>query len=343
MATIKDVARLAGVSVATVSRVINNSPKASEASRLAVHSAMESLSYHPNANARALAQQTTETVGLVVGDVSDPFFGAMVKAVEQVAYHTGNFLLIGNGYHNEQKERQAIEQLIRHRCAALVVHAKMIPDADLASLMKQMPGMVLINRILPGFENRCIALDDRYGAWLATRHLIQQGHTRIGYLCSNHSISDAEDRLQGYYDALAESGIAANDRLVTFGEPDESGGEQAMTELLGRGRNFTAVACYNDSMAAGAMGVLNDNGIDVPGEISLIGFDDVLVSRYVRPRLTTVHYPIVTMATQAAELALALADNRPLPEITNVFSPTLVRRHSVSTPSLEASHHATSD
>ncbi len=108
---------------------------------------------------------------------------------------------------------------------------------------------------------------------------------------------------------------------MTFGEPDESGGEQAMTELLGRGRNFTAVACYNDSMAAGAMGVLNDNGIDVPGEISLIGFDDVLVSRYVRPRLTTVRYPIVTMATQAAELALALADNRPLPEITNVFSP----------------------
>jgi LacI family transcriptional regulator len=120
---------------------------------------------------------------------------------------------------------------------------------------------------------------------------------------------------------------------VTFAEPDESGGEQAMTELLGRGRNFTAVACYNDSMAAGAMGVLNDNGIDVPREISLIGFDDVLISRYVRPRLTTVRYPIVTMATQAAELALALADQRPAPEITHLFSPTLVRRHSVMAPS----------
>ncbi|VFS83094.1 Galactose operon repressor [Raoultella terrigena] len=291
MATIKDVARLAGVSVATVSRVINNSPKASEASRQSVSTAMEALNYHPNANARALAQQSTETVGLVVGDVSDPFFGAMVKAVEQVAYNTGNFLLIGNGYHSIQKERQAIEQLIRHRCAALVVHAKMIPDDELAGLMKQIPGMVLINRILSGFEQRCVALDDRYGAWLATRHLIQQGHTRIGYLCSNHAISDAEDRLQGYYDALKESGIAINDRLVTFAEPDESGGEQAMTELLGRGRNFTAVASYNDSMAAGAMGVLNDNGIDVPREISLIGFDDVLISRYVRPRLTTVRYP----------------------------------------------------
>ncbi|POP46307.1 HTH-type transcriptional regulator GalR [Superficieibacter electus] len=331
MATIKDVARLAGVSVATVSRVINHSPKASDTSRQAVLTAMESLSYHPNANARALAQQATETIGLVVGDVSDPFFGAMVKAVEQVAYHTGNFLLIGNGYHDEHKERQAIEQLMRHRCAALVVHAKMIPDAELVSLMKQIPGMVLINRILPGFKDRCVALDDRYGAWLATRHLIQQGHTRIGYLCSNHAISDAEDRLQGYYDALKESGLPVNDRLVTFGEPDESGGEQVMTELLGRGKNFTAIACYNDSMAAGAMGVLNDNGIDVPREISLIGFDDVLVSRYVRPRLTTVRYPIVTMATQAAELALALSEERPLPEITHLFSPTLVRRQSVST------------
>jgi len=332
MATIKDVARLAGVSVATVSRVINSSPKASENSRQAVQSAMDSLNYHPNANARALAQQSTESVGPVVSDVSDPFFGAMVKAVEQVASATGNFLLIGNGYHVEEKERKAIEQLIRHRCAALVVHAKVVPDVELASLMKQIPGMVLINRILPGFEQRCVALDDRYGAWLATRHLIQQGHTRIGYLCSNHEISDADDRLQGYYDALKENGLPCNDRLVTFAEPDESGGEQAMTELLGRGRNFTAVACYNDSMAAGAMGVLNDNGIDVPREISLIGFDDVLVSRYVRPRLTTVRYPIVTMATQAAELALALAENRPLPEITHLFNPTLVRRHSVIAP-----------
>ncbi|MCL7678138.1 substrate-binding domain-containing protein, partial [Klebsiella pneumoniae] len=136
----------------------------------------------------------------------------------------------------------------------------------------------------------------------------------------------------GYYAALEESGLPCNDRLVTFAEPDESGGEQAMTELLGRGRHFSAVACYNDSMAAGAMGVLNDNGIDVPREISLIGFDDVLISRYVRPRLTTVRYPIVTMATQAAELALALAEQRPAPEITHLFSPTLVRRHSVVAP-----------
>ena len=331
MATIKDVAKLAGVSVATVSRVINNSPKASDASRQAVLAPWRSCSITPTlTRARWRSSRRRRLVWWWATFLTP--FGAMVKAVDEIARQTGNFLLIGNGYHNEEKERPAIEQLMRHRCAALVVHAKKIPDEELEKLMQQMPGMVLINRSLPAFQQRCIALDDRYGARLATRHLIQQGHDQIAFICSTHTISDAEERLQGYYDALREHSLPCNDRLVAFGEPDEVGGEQAMTELLGRGKNFTAVACYNDSMAAGALAVLSDNGIRVPEEMSLIGFDDVLVSRYVRPRLTTVRYPIVTMAQQAAELALALANNQPLPEVTNTFNPTLVRRHSVSSP-----------
>ncbi|KAA8997756.1 HTH-type transcriptional regulator GalR [Affinibrenneria salicis] len=335
MATIKDVARLAGVSVATVSRVINHSPKASKQACEAVLSAMKQLQYHPNANARALAQQSTETLGLVVSDVSDPFFGSMVKAVEQVAYETGNFLLIGNSYHVAQKERQAIEQLMRHRCAALVAHVKMLPDDELLSLMQQIPGMVLINRMLPGFESRCVALDDRHGARLATRHLIQQGHRRIGFICSSHRISDASERLLGYQDALKEHNIELDERLISWGAPDETGGEQAMTELLVRGQTFTAVTCYNDPMAAGALAVLSDNGIEVPQQMSLIGFDDVLLSRYLRPKLTTIRYPVTTMATQAAQLALALANNTPPPPVINMFIPTLIRRHSVASPPAE--------
>ncbi|WP_429028107.1 HTH-type transcriptional regulator GalR [Aeromonas media] len=329
MATIKDVALLSGVSVATVSRVINNSPKASQASRDAVFKAMHELNYHPNANARALAHQNNETLGLIVADVSDPFFGTMVKAVEQVAQATGNFLLIGNGYHEAAKEKHVIEQLIGHRCSGLVVHAKMLPDEELIQMMSYVPGMVLINRIVPGFESRCVALDDRYGSWLATRHLIQEGHKKIGFLCSNHQISDSQDRLQGYLDALQEHNVPVDERLISRGSPDELGGEAAMTELLSRGQQMTAVVCYNDSMAAGALSVLSDNGIEVPQELSLVGFDDVLISRYLRPRLTTVRYPIIAMATQAAELAIALAKGGPLPQTTHMFSPTLVRRHSV--------------
>ncbi|AXB07109.1 HTH-type transcriptional regulator GalR [Aeromonas caviae] len=331
MATIKDVALLSGVSVATVSRVINHSPKASQASRDAVFKAMHELNYHPNANARALAHQNNDTLGLIVADVSDPFFGTMVKAVEQVAQATGNFLLIGNGYHDAAKEKHVIEQLIGHRCSGLVVHAKMLPDEELIQMMSYVPGMVLINRIVPGFESRCVALDDRYGSWLATRHLIQEGHKKIGFLCSNHQISDSQDRLQGYLDALQEHNIPVDERLISRGSPDELGGEAAMTELLSRGQQMTAVVCYNDSMAAGALSVLSDNGIDVPQDLSLVGFDDVLISRYLRPRLTTVRYPIIAMATQAAELAIALAKGGPLPQTTHMFSPTLVRRHSVRT------------
>lgn len=329
MATIKDVARLAGVSVATVSRVINDSPKASQASREAVRTAMTELRYHPNANARALAHQHAETLGLVVADVSDPFFGAMVKAVDSTARATGNFLLISNGYHDAELERNAIEQLLRHCCSALVVHAKMLPDAELSAFMRHVPGMVLINRILPGFESRCVSLDDRHGGWLATRHMLQEGHRAIAVISSDHRISDADDRLQGYSAALDEQGIAIETRLIARAAPDETGGEAAMRTLLSRGIPFSAVVCYNDSMAAGALAVLSDNGIAVPQTVSLIGFDDVLIARYLRPRLTTIRYPVAAMSTQAAELAVALAQGHTLAAVTHTFTPTLVRRHSV--------------
>ncbi len=330
MATIKDVARLAGVSVATVSRVINHSPKTSSYSCRRVEQAMLQLNYYPNANARALAQQSTETLGLLVPDVSDPFFGTMIKAIDQIANQTGNFLLLVNGYHCEQQEKKAIEQLLRHQCKALVVHARKINDNDLKHFMQQSPAMVLINRILKGFEHRCVALDDEYGIYLAVRYLIQQNHKNIAWINANNAVQDSINRQQGYKNALADHHLSINPILMVDGEPDETGGEQAMIALLNSGHYFSAVACYNDSMAAGALIALTDNGLKVPEQISIMGFDDILVSRYVRPRLTTVRYPLVIMAQQAAQLAIALANNSTPPDVTPVFQPTLVIRNSVS-------------
>ena len=330
MATIKDVAKLAKVSVATVSRVINDADNVSDKTRETVKRAMEKLNYYPDANARALSQQNSNTIGIVVADLSDPFSGAMISTVEKVAAKNGHFLLIGNGYHNKKQEYNAITNLIEHRCSSLVVHAKMLPDDQLIKLMQQIPGMVLINRILKGFEKRCITLDGRYGSYLAVKHLIQHGHTNIGYLCSNHSVSDAADRLQGYKDALIEHNIDINDNFIAFASPNEEGGEQAMMSLLERNRQITAIACYNDSMAAGAMSVLYDNDIKIPGDVSIIGFDDLLIARYLHPKLTTIRYPLHTMAKQAAELALQLAKGEPPPaNLINVFIPTLTKRYSV--------------
>lgn len=331
MATIKDVAKLAKVSVATVSRVINDADNVSDKTRETVKRAMEKLNYYPDANARALSQQNSNTIGIVVADLSDPFSGAMISTVEKVAAKNGHFLLIGNGYHNKQQEYRAITNLIEHRCSSLVVHAKMLPDDQLIKLMQQIPGMVLINRILKGFEKRCIALDSRYGSYLAVKHLIQHGHTNIGYLCSKHSISDAIDRLQGYKDALIEHNIDINDNFIAFSSPNEEGGEQAMMSLLERNRQITAIACYNDSMAAGAMSVLYDNDIKIPNDVSIIGFDDLLIARYLHPKLTTIRYPLHTMAEQAAELALRLAKGESPPtNLINVFTPTLTKRYSVN-------------
>lgn len=330
MITIRDVARRAGVSVATISRVLNNSPLVTAETREQVMKAVAELGYRPNANARALASQVSDTIGVVVMDVSDPFFGALVKAVDVVAQQCQKNVLIGNSYHEAEKERNAIEVLIRKRCNALIVHAKSLSDAELGEFMRQVPGMVVINRIVPGYEHRCVGLDNISGAMIATRTLLGQGHRNIGYLASSHGIEDTRLRSEGWRRALAEQGIDAPQAWIGTGSPDMPGGEAAMVELLGRNQGITAVFAYNDSMAAGALTALKDNGVQVPGHLSLIGFDDIPVARYTDPQLTTVRYPIISMAKLATELALAGASGELDVAARHCFMPTLVRRHSVA-------------
>ncbi|WP_029884533.1 HTH-type transcriptional regulator GalS [Klebsiella pneumoniae] len=318
MITIRDVARQAGVSVATVSRVLNNSALVSPDTRDVVMKAVTQLGYRPNANAQALATQVSDTIG------------ALVKAVDTVAQQHQKYVLIGNSYHEAEKERHAIEVLIRQRCSALIVHSKALSDDELSDFMQHIPGMVLINRIVPGYAHRCVGLDNVSGALMATRMLLNHGHQRIGYLSSNHGIEDDDMRREGWSKALQEQGIIAPDSWIGSGSPDMQGGEAAMVELLGRNLGLTAVFAYNDSMAAGALTTLKDNGIVVPQHLSLIGFDDIPISRYTDPQLTTVRYPVMSMAKLATELALLGAAGKLDLEATHCFMPTLVRRHSVA-------------
>ena len=315
MITIRDVARQAGVSVATVSRVLNNSTLVSADTREAVMKAVSELDYRPNANAQALATQVSDTIGVVVMDVSDAFFGA----------------LIGNSYHEAEKERHAIEVLIRQRCNALIVHSKALSDDELAQFMDNIPGMVLINRVVPGYAHRCVCLDNLSGARMATRMLLNNGHQRIGYLSSSHGIEDDAMRKAGWMSALKEQDIIPPESWIGTGTPDMPGGEAAMVELLGRNLQLTAVFAYNDNMAAGALTALKDNGIAIPLHLSIIGFDDIPIARYTDPQLTTVRYPIASMAKLATELALQGAADNIDPRASHCFMPTLVRRHSVAT------------
>ncbi|KMV32176.1 transcriptional regulator [Photobacterium swingsii] len=329
MATIKDVAKEAEVSIATVSRVINKSPKASKASVESVTKAMAKLGYRPNAAAKALVSQSTNTVGVLVGDVSDPFFGTLIKAVDTVAHQDNKHILIGNGYHDADKERRALDLLINSRCDALVIHAKGLSDQELIAYANEVKSMVIINRHIPELADRCISLDNYKGAYLATEFLIRQGHSQIACLASNHQIEDADQRVKGYLAALADNGITLPSSYIEHGEPNSDGGEIAMTNLLSKSLEITGVVAYNDYMAAGALSVLEENGIAVPRQVSMMGFDDGLIAKYVQPRLTTVRYPIQMMAEKAAQLALSLAKQKSKEAETIIFSPTLVRRDSV--------------
>jgi len=329
MATIKDVAKEAGVSIATVSRVINKSPKASKASIASVTQAMTKLGYRPNAAAKALVSQSSNTVGVLVGDVSDPFFGTLVKAVDNVAHENGKHILIGNGYHGPEEERKAIELLINNRCEALVIHSKGLSDEELIGYAKEVKGLVFINRFIPEIAERCISLDNRKGAYLATEYLIRHGHTKIACVASDHRIEDSDQRVEGYLQALRDNNIELPQSYIEYGEPNSDGGEIAMTNLLTKSLDITGVVAYNDYMAAGALSVLDENGIKVPDQISMMGFDDGLIARYVSPRLTTIRYPIAMMAERAARLALKLAKDEQPSEDSLLFTPTLVRRNSV--------------
>lgn len=335
MATIKDVAREAGVSIATVSRVINKGPKVGDKTRQKVFEVMQKIGYSPNANARALVTQRSATIGLVIPDVADPFFASLANAVEQVARDKQKQLLISTGQHSAESEKQAINLLKEQRCDCFILHSKEMSNEALLELAQETPNLVLINRYIPAIKDRCIWLDNIEGGKIAARHYASLGHSDIAVINSDFNIEDPALRYEGFKQTLLDKAININDNLVVNAEPTLAGGEAAAQQLLARDEVFSAIFAYNDAMAIGAISVLEDNGLRVPADVSVIGFDDVLLSRYSRPKLTTLRYPIHDMAVHAAELAIANADGDSLPNTKGLqYIPSLIKRESTKAAEL---------
>ncbi|GAC12819.1 substrate-binding domain-containing protein [Aliiglaciecola lipolytica] len=330
MATIKDIAQEAGVSLATVSRVINNGPKVGDATRKRVKQIMLEMGYRPNANARALVTQRSASFGIVLPELSDPFFATMAHGIESVTRKIDVQILMSTGSIEKATELKAIETLLEHRCNAMVVHSKALDDATLINFAKTIPGFVLINRYIEEIGNRCVWLDNIAGGQTMARHMLNQGHTKFVIVSSKYQIDDPVDRIAGIKQELAENGITLSPDMIEYSTPDQEGGEIAMQNFLAKGTEFTAVLAYNDAMASGAMTMLQDHNIDVPNEVSVIGYDDVLLAKYCRPKLTTLRYPIEMMAVKATELALQYAAGTvPEADCTFKYAPTIVKRESV--------------
>lgn len=330
MATIYEVSELAGVSLATVSRVMNNSGRVSEATREKVLAAMAELDYRPNAMAQSLASNRSNCVGVLVSEMHGPIFGAMLSAIEEELREAGKFAIFAAGHSDAEKEQEGIRFLTSRNCDALILHVEALPSEFFLEQMDQMLPFVLLNRDAEGLEDHCISLDNELGGYLATRSLLELGHRQIGYISGPLQWADAIARLEGHRRALAEFGVEMDERLLVEGDYKETTGGRAARELLERSLPISAIVCANDEMAAGAMDAVRASGRSIPDDISIVGFDNVRWARFLFPKLTTVEYPVGEMSRMAAHWVLKNVYGQRALSISHVFKPRLIERDSTT-------------
>ena len=328
MATIYQVSELAGVSLATVSRVMNNNARVSETTRNKVLAAMEQLGYRPNSIAQSLASNRSNSVGILVSELHGPFYGEMLSGIENECRAAGKHVIIAAGHSEEASEIDGIEFLISRSCDALILHVEAVADDYLIKLAAGNIPIVLINRFIPQLADNCICLNNELGGYLATKQLLAQGHTQLAYISGPMWKSDAKDRYAGHLRAMAEFGVRFDAELFAQGDFQDSSGSSCMQQLLAKGRPFTALVCANDEMAAGAMEVARERGLQVPQDLSIVGFDNLILARYIYPKLTTVDYPIGEMGRMAARWVLKNIYQQQALELKHLFEPALVCRES---------------
>jgi LacI family transcriptional regulator len=328
MATIYQVSELAGVSLATVSRVMNDSGRVSDKTRQKVLLAMEKLDYRPNTVAQSLASNRSNCVGVLVSEVHGPIFGAMLSGIDAELRKAGKFTIFATGHSDETKEKEAIRFLLGRNCDALILHVEALSDEYLLEQKDSPVPYVIMNRMISGMEDNCIALNNEQGGYAATHWLLELGHRDIAYISGPLWWGDASARFAGHQRALQEFGVPFDKRLMVEGNYHETGGGKAMKKLLEAELPFSAVVCANDEMAAGAMDAARAIGLSIPEEMSIVGFDNAPLARYLYPKLSTINYPITDMGRMAAHWVLKHVDSMDGAHLQHQFEPRLVRRAS---------------
>jgi LacI family transcriptional regulator len=308
-ATLRMVAREAGVSASTVSRIINGTVNVSPNLKHAVETAIAKFGFRPNAAARGLALGKTSTIGVVAQAIDSPFYGEGLRGIESALRQRGYAPLIMSGNWRVEDEDRCVQELIARGVDGVIVFAGRLSDAKLKSYAKTVP-IVITGRRLRSARLFSLQVDDAQGSMLAVRHLVELGHRQIAFITGSEAHPDASERLRGYKEALIEAGIAFNPRLVVVGDWHEEGGLRSTQELLNSQSEFTAIFCVNDQTAYGACLALYRRGLSVPNDVSLIGFDDLPSSNYRLPPLTSVRQSIGELGERSAAAMLDLIDGR---------------------------------
>ncbi len=327
VATLADVARRAGVSTATASRIINGSPKpVTEELRARVLAAVAELRYVPNAHAQMLARSNRNAVGVLVHDVSDPYFAEITRGLQRVATAHGRLVIICNTFREPARELEYIDLLHAHQVAAIVVagsgYLSSDAESELGDRMLAFEATGGRIAVIGRHHHRSDAVlpENEQGGFLAGEHLFQLGHTSVGVIAGPAALTTTADRLAGLQRAAASSGRTLR---VVHSDFTRDGGAAAAAELLAADPALTAVAALNDSMAVGALAAMRAAG----RLLSVVGFDDMPIARDVTPALTSVRLPLTELGERAMELALTPADPGHAPRVERIAA-ELIRRES---------------
>jgi DNA-binding LacI/PurR family transcriptional regulator len=302
MISIKDVARIANVSHSTVSRALRNSPLVNAETRTLIHRVAAEAGYTVSAVGRSLVTRRTNTIGVVVTTIADPFAGEVVSGIEEFALSHDYSVILAACHADPERELRAVHALQQRRVDGILVMASRIGALYLPMLSEMKVPIILINSHHPGEFIYSVTIDNAGGARLATKHLTGLGHTRIGYIGDKFGFQSDMERQAGYRETLEESGLGFEPDLVAHGDGTPEGGLNAMRRLLSLAERPTAVFCYNDREAIGAMRAVREHSLRVPRDVSIVGFDDLFLSSYTDPPLTTVRQPKREMGLLAGRM-----------------------------------------
>jgi LacI family transcriptional regulator len=302
--TIADVAREAGVSRQTVSRVLNDKGEISASTRESVTRVIERLGYSPSGIARSLATNKTLTVGLVVPDITNPFFPEIARGVEDVARDRGYEMFLCNSAEDPEREERVLRALEDKRVDGTIICSSRLPEERLIPRLRRQSAAVLVNRLAPPELAGSIRVADAEGTLKVVNHLLDSGRRVIGFLCGPPNSHSAGERTRGFREALSDAGTRIDERLIRPCPPNPEGGyEEALALLSGR-RDIDGLACYNDLVAVGALRACAELGLQVPDDAAVVGCDDIMVAGLLSPALTTLRVPKYEIGACAAGMLL---------------------------------------
>jgi DNA-binding LacI/PurR family transcriptional regulator len=306
MVSIKDIARAAHVSHSTVSRALRDSPLVNPETRELIQKIAAEQGYTVSAVARSLVTRRTNTIGVVVTSIADPFVGEVVGGVEEFAVARQYSVILATCHGDPDREMRAVRSLQERRVDGILVAASRVGALYLPVLQELKAPLVLINNQYPGEFGYHVSIDNPAGARLITEHLIDLGHRRIAYIGDRFGLHSDTERCEGYRQTLNDAGIPYDPALVAYGDGASESGVAAMRQLLSLAAPPTAIFCYNDMQAFGALRAAREFGVNVPRDVSIAGFDDLFFCSYTDPPLTTLRQPKQEMGCDAAEILLDL-------------------------------------